>query len=91
MTGHHNSEVFRADRFGVLKLDLYPDHYAWAFLPVSEESPFDAGTERLLRWIHEEWPRDGQSKNFYNKMTVAIQLFGHPSFSKIAARHLAII
>ncbi|SCZ86151.1 hypothetical protein NSMM_490040 [Nitrosomonas mobilis] len=28
----------------MLKLDLYPDRYAWAFLPVSEESLLDAGT-----------------------------------------------
>lgn len=40
---HKNSKAFRSDTFGVLKLDLYPDRYAWAFLPVGEP-PFDAGT-----------------------------------------------
>ena len=43
-TRQNNSEVFEADRFGLLKLDLYPDHYAWAFLPVAENTPFDGGT-----------------------------------------------
>ncbi len=41
---HKNSEAFRADVLGVLKLDLYPDRYAWAFLPVGGEPPYDAGT-----------------------------------------------
>lgn len=41
---HKNSETFRSDVFGVLKLDLYPDRYVWAFLPVGGEPPFDSGT-----------------------------------------------
>jgi len=43
-TLHQNSEAFRADSFGVLKLSLYPDRYDWAFLPVGDEPPIDAGT-----------------------------------------------
>ncbi len=40
----NNSEVFRADRFGVLKMELYSDRYTWAFSPVGGEPFFDAGT-----------------------------------------------
>ncbi len=44
----NNSEVFRADRFGVLKMELYSEGYAWAFLPVGGEPPFDAGTSSCV-------------------------------------------
>ncbi len=40
---HENSEVFRADTFGVLRLDLYSNYYTWQFLPVKEEKPSDMG------------------------------------------------
>jgi hypothetical protein len=44
---HHpdaNSEFRLADRFGVLKLTLYPDHYDWAFLTTPGGSVADSGT-----------------------------------------------
>jgi len=41
-----NSEVFRADSFGVLRLDLYPQRYSWQFLPVGKDQPDDMGTDR---------------------------------------------
>jgi len=41
---HENSEAFQADSYGVLRLDLYPNHYSWQFLPVGEEQPYDVGT-----------------------------------------------
>jgi hypothetical protein len=43
-TRQKNSEFFQADTFGVLKLDLYPDRYAWEFLPVGGNPPLDTGT-----------------------------------------------
>ncbi|MEJ2229823.1 MAG: metallophosphoesterase [Nitrospirales bacterium] len=39
-----NSEFFQADTFGVLKLELYANRYAWEFLPVGGGSALDAGT-----------------------------------------------
>jgi hypothetical protein len=39
-----NSEVGRADTFGVLKLTLHPRGYDWEFLPASGGSFHDAGT-----------------------------------------------
>lgn len=41
---HKNSEAFRADSYGVLRLDLYSNYYAWKFLPVNEDHPYDTGT-----------------------------------------------
>ena len=43
-TRQKNSEFFQADTFGVLKLDLYSNRYAWEFLPVGDGPPLDAGT-----------------------------------------------
>ena len=40
---HINSEVFQADVFGVLRLDLYSHHYAWEFIPVKDRQPYDMG------------------------------------------------
>ena len=40
----HNSEIFLADTFGVLKLELYANRYIWEFLPVGGNLPLDAGT-----------------------------------------------
>ena len=41
---HENSEVFQADSYGILRLDLYPNSYSWQFLPVGEEQLYDVGT-----------------------------------------------
>ena len=41
---HENSEAFRADTFGVLRLDLYHNYYSWQFIPVGEDQPYDVGT-----------------------------------------------
>ena len=38
-----NSEVRDSDSFGVLKLTLYPDHYAWQFIPVAGATFTDSG------------------------------------------------
>jgi hypothetical protein len=38
-----NSEVRDADSFGVLKLTLSPDHYAWQFIPVAGATFTDSG------------------------------------------------
>ena len=38
-----NSEVRDSDSFGVLKLTLYPDHYAWRFIPVAGAAFTDSG------------------------------------------------
>ncbi len=43
-TRQNNSEFFQADTFGVLKLELYSDRYAWEFLPVGGSPPLDNGT-----------------------------------------------
>ena len=43
-TRQKNSEFFRSDTFGVLKLELYSDRYAWEFLPVGGNPPLDTGT-----------------------------------------------
>ncbi|MDH5563912.1 MAG: metallophosphoesterase [Nitrospirota bacterium] len=43
-TRQKNSEFFQADTFGVLKLELYSDRYAWEFLPVGGNPPLDTGT-----------------------------------------------
>jgi len=43
-TRQKNSEFFQADTFGVLKLELYSDRYAWEFLPVGGTPPLDTGT-----------------------------------------------
>ena len=43
-TRQKNSEFFQAATFGVLKLELYSDRYAWAFLPVGGTPPLDTGT-----------------------------------------------
>ena len=45
---HHNSEVFWADSFGVLKLNLYPQHYTWEFIPVDEGHPRDRGKGKCV-------------------------------------------
>ena len=42
-TRQKHSEIFQSEMFGVLQLNLYPDRYAWKFLPVNKETPFDAG------------------------------------------------
>jgi hypothetical protein len=39
-----NSEVRNSDTWGVLKLTLYPDHYAWQFIPVAGATFTDSGT-----------------------------------------------
>ena len=41
---HKNSEVFRADLYGVLRLDLYSNYYTWQFLSVDDVRPHDKGT-----------------------------------------------
>jgi hypothetical protein len=38
-----NSEVRNSDSFGVLKLTLYSDHYAWQFIPVAGATFTDSG------------------------------------------------
>jgi hypothetical protein len=38
-----NSEVRNSDTFGVLKVTLYPDHYAWQFVPVAGAVFTDSG------------------------------------------------
>ncbi len=43
-TRQKNSKFFQADTFGVLKLELYFDRYAWEFLGVGDEPHLDAGT-----------------------------------------------
>jgi hypothetical protein len=43
-TRQKNSDVFQADTFGVLKLELYSNRYTWEFLPVGNGSALDAGT-----------------------------------------------
>ena len=43
-----NSEAFRSDTFGILKLNLYPDRYSWQFMPTEEEQPYDVGTTSCL-------------------------------------------
>jgi len=43
-TREENSEVFLANAFGVLKLELYSNRYAWEFLPVGGNPPLDTGT-----------------------------------------------
>jgi hypothetical protein len=39
-----NSEVFQAEAYGVLRLNLYPHDYSWQFIPVKEGQPSDNGT-----------------------------------------------
>jgi hypothetical protein len=39
-----NSEVRNSDSYGVLKLTLYPDHYAWQFIPAAGATFTDSGT-----------------------------------------------
>ena len=41
---HEIREAFRADSYGVLRLDLYPKYCSWQFLPVDEDQPYDMGT-----------------------------------------------
>ena len=40
-----NSEVQHSGTFGVLKLELYEDHYKWEFLPIEGESFKDSGQD----------------------------------------------
>ena len=39
-----NSEVYEAGTWGVLRLELYEDRYAWQFIPADGGSFFDSGT-----------------------------------------------
>ena len=39
-----NSEAFRADSFGVLRLDLDSQNYSWQFLPIEGGEPYDVGS-----------------------------------------------
>ena len=48
-TREKNSEFFQAATFGVLKLELAPDRYAWEFLPVGGAPPLDAGSGSCVR------------------------------------------
>ena len=45
---HRNSENFQADSFGVLRLDLHPNHYVWKFLSVDKVQPYDKGKGRCI-------------------------------------------
>jgi len=40
-----NSEVRNNEDFGVLKLDLFPGHYEWEFIPVAEDGFTDSGSD----------------------------------------------
>lgn len=40
-----NSEAHHSGTFGVLKFELYADHYAWEFLPVGGGRPLDSGQD----------------------------------------------
>src|SRR5436190_3384200 len=40
-----NSEIFDDNTFGVLKMTLYPDHYAWQFVPEAGKTFTDAGAQ----------------------------------------------
>ena len=40
---HRNSEMFQADALGILRLDLYSNHYVWKFISVTDGPPYDMG------------------------------------------------
>jgi acid phosphatase type 7 len=45
VTSAPNSEIRDANTFGVLEMTLYPDHYAWQFVPEPGQAFTDAGSQ----------------------------------------------